>query len=127
VEHAMREWLRRLKSDGVRLKDGPRLTNIRFADDLILYAHTKTELTRMVNTLVQEFGQIGLQLNVDKSKIIALQSEEEYVPQYLRVGGGRIPVLESVARHKYLGVSIQGDATARVFFFVFLLHTSSKS
>ena len=38
---------------------------------------------------------------------------EEYIPQYLRASGGRIPVLERVARHKYLGVSIPGDVTAR--------------
>ena len=47
-----------------------RLTNIRYADDLMLYARSFPALVEMIETLSWEQHQIGSQLNAAKTKKI---------------------------------------------------------
>ena len=43
--------------------DGGRLTNVRFADDLVIYATSLPELTYMLDALVHELSLVGLEFN----------------------------------------------------------------
>ena len=48
--------------------DGGRLTNTRYADDIMLYAKSLPELTRILDLLTEEEAKVGLHLNVKKKK-----------------------------------------------------------
>ena len=47
-----------------------RVTNIRYADDILLFANSLTELVAMADMLLRELNQIGLKLNTEKTKIL---------------------------------------------------------
>ena len=52
LEHAMRKWKAKLVHHGVQLGHVSRLTNIRYADDLMLFATSS-------NDLIYMFAQLG--------------------------------------------------------------------
>ena len=70
LEHAMRKWKAKLLHHGVQLGHGNRLTNIRYADDLMLFATSSEDLIYMLETLIPELAACGLQLNSAKTKIL---------------------------------------------------------
>ena len=70
LEHAMRKWKAKLFHHGVQLGHGNRLTNIRYADDLMLFATSSKDLIYMLETLIPELAACGLQLNSAKTKIL---------------------------------------------------------
>ena len=69
LEQAVRRWKLRLRSHGIKIDDNERLTNVRFADDLIIYAHSAGELSESLSMLAEELRNIGLELNAEKTKI----------------------------------------------------------
>ena len=69
LEHAMRNWKQSLKSHGLHVGAVDRLTNIRYADDLLLFAKSWKELVEMLELLVVELNRVGLQLNTSKTKL----------------------------------------------------------
>ena len=40
-----------------------------YADDMVLWAETKTELTMKLNTVVDMMEKLGLQISIDKTEI----------------------------------------------------------
>ena len=68
LEHAMRNWKQSLKSHGLHVGAVDRLTNIRYADDLLLFAKSWKELVEIMELLVVELNRVGLQLNTSKTK-----------------------------------------------------------
>ena len=48
----------------------PRLTNTRYADDILLYARSLPELKEMTEILIPELNAVGLHLNSKKTKIL---------------------------------------------------------
>ena len=60
LEHAMRKWKLRLQHRGFDLGNGEYLTNLRYADDLMLYAKHWDELIFMMETLIVELSAVGL-------------------------------------------------------------------
>ena len=74
LEHAMCKWKKRLVGKGFALdenKTSPRLTNIRYADDLLLFAQSEQELIMMIETLIEVLEEYGLELNTSKTKILS--------------------------------------------------------
>ena len=69
MEHAVRRWKRSLRNTGIVIDGGERLTNVRFADDLIIYAHTAKELGNALSMLADELRSVGLDLNPKKTKV----------------------------------------------------------
>ena len=72
VEMIMRQWITRLQQHGIKIQSceqGKRLTHIRYADDLIIYATSLDELTGMVNMINEELKRCGLELNGKKHYI----------------------------------------------------------
>ena len=62
LESAFREWQSKLCEHGVLLDiDGKRLTNVRYADDVMLFAKTEEELSAMITLLVEAFENVGLE------------------------------------------------------------------
>ena len=50
------------------------LTNVRYADDLMLYARSDIDLASMVESLVEELAAVGLHLDTSKTKILTTQN-----------------------------------------------------
>ena len=88
-----------------------RLTNVRFADDIMLYAKSCSELMQMLESLILELGAIGLQLNSRKTKILTTASLAN--PTFLEVAGSFVEVLWGDRSHSYLGKLLCGDLSKR--------------
>ena len=54
LEQALRNWKARLSTHGLMIDTEERLTNVRFADDLIIYASSLKELIEMLDLLTRE-------------------------------------------------------------------------
>eukprot|EP00959_Pyramimonas_sp_CCMP1952_P046076 962425-Pyramimonas_sp.AAC.1 len=69
LRKAKSKW--RASSIGVPVSHvGERLTNLRFADDLLLAATSFTHIKTMIVALRTEAAEVGLQLHPDKTKIL---------------------------------------------------------
>ena len=77
-----------------------RLTNIRYADDLMLFAKSLTEMIQMVQMSEEELAAAGLHLNVSKTKLLTTDSNEP-VPQHVEIGNAWVEVLTDGDTHKY--------------------------
>ena len=64
-------WRSSLTTEGIFIAHGlPRLTNIIYADVILLYAKSLDELISMTEGLLYEMKKIGLSLNAKKTKIL---------------------------------------------------------
>ena len=64
--------------EGILIANGlQRLFNIRFADDIVLYAKSLEELTLVAEKLTRELKKIGLSLNFQKTKILRCNPEHD--------------------------------------------------
>ena len=71
IEYLFKQWKTKLKSHGWILNENfERLTNIRYADDVILFAKSLDELQYMLTTLLEIFGCAGLEAHDKKTKIL---------------------------------------------------------
>ena len=76
LEHAIQTWKDRLEGEGICLDENnllERLTNIRYANDLILFAKSLGESQFMLESLVDVLRGYGLELNVKKTKILSTE------------------------------------------------------
>ncbi|XP_057335067.1 uncharacterized protein LOC130673870 [Microplitis mediator] len=71
LQHAMGElpW----SNQGINI-NGNFLSHLRFADDIILFSETPHQLNTMVNELNQASIKTGLEMNLDKTKIMSNRS-----------------------------------------------------
>jgi len=84
-------WRRKVGNAGVDFQDGMRaLLDLRFADDILLFAKTFEETTFLLDELVTCLAEVGLQLNVRKTKVLTTQLQA-------------IEVLDRGSTHKWLG------------------------
>ena len=118
LEHCLRRWKSRLGTHGLKMSnvDGKdRLSNVRFADDLTIYANSLPELVEMLDMLVEELRRVGLDLNAKKSKILTLDEAtfNAQSPVLVEVADGFIEVLRAGESHKYLGAALPGDLRRR--------------
>ena len=81
------------------------LTNLRFADDVLLFATTAPQLTNMLNDLHDVAGSCGLELHPDKTVILCNLSTRRgrQAIKSVQVGGRLVKVLHYADATKYLG------------------------
>lgn len=94
LENKMKKLQWEEKKFGIRI-NGKYLSNLRFADDVIIIAKSSEELTQQIKELTTECSQAGLSINKTKTKVIT-NSEEipielenskiEYAKDYLYLG-----------------------------------------
>lgn len=87
---------RRLSWDNLEINvDGTSLTNLRFADDIVLFAKTPEDITKMIVDLATESEKVGLKLNPEKTRVmtngtkstIQLKNTEiSYTDEYVYLG-----------------------------------------
>jgi len=111
-EHAMREWKACLNDDGIHIGAPANLTNIRYADDWMLYAITWQELVLMLEGLKAALANIGLELNAEKTRIMTTASETNFA--YIDVDGDMIQTLADIETHMHLGRKIPTDSRCSV-------------
>jgi hypothetical protein len=108
LQYAMRplvdEWKR--KGYGIALGKGrdDRLTNLRFADDVVLVAGTKDQLQRMLQELHECTSKVGLQIHWGKTKCLSnLVDHERDGDGAVEVDGRPVQVLKYMESTMYLG------------------------
>ncbi|KAG7301329.1 hypothetical protein JYU34_014259 [Plutella xylostella] len=82
------------ESRGVNI-DGERLSHLRFADDIAVFAENPAQLQNMIQELATESNKVGLSMNTSKTKILTNGREEiisilgeniDYVKEYIYLG-----------------------------------------
>ncbi|KAL0882120.1 hypothetical protein ABMA27_000683 [Loxostege sticticalis] len=81
--------------------NGEYITHLRFADDIVVMAETLEDLGTMLDGLSRASQQVGLKMNMDKTKIM---SNVRVAPTPLKVGDS---ALEVVDEYVYLGQTVQ--------------------
>ncbi|KAG1665093.1 Transmembrane protease serine 2 [Nymphon striatum] len=91
-------------SNGIPI-NGDRLTNLRFADDVVLFSEFSQELQLMVEELKTSSSKVGLEINLSKTKVMFNRNVEI---QPIMTGN---VALDQVDRYTYLGqlISIHRD------------------
>ena len=105
-EHVMRPLKERWESKyGIRMgTDKDVLTNLRFADDILLVSHSLPSMTQMIEDLSRQAGMVGLSLHPEKTKILRNKwASKRGVPSYVMADGMRIEVMDPDGHTKYLG------------------------
>ena len=74
--------------------DGEFLSNLRFADDIFLCTETPQELQQMLQELSDESRQMGLKMNITKTKVMVVDNTPINVNNVL---------IENVPGNVYLG------------------------
>ena len=74
-----------------------KITNIRYADDLMLYARSLQDLKDMTTFLITELGAMGLQLNASKTKILTTVSGSR--PMHVELAGDSVEILSGRSKH----------------------------
>jgi hypothetical protein len=85
------------------------LTNLRFADDVLLFAHSKHDIVKMIKHLRAESSRFGLSLHLGKTKILT-NVPPAIRPAHLQVGESHIHVLRADESERYLGRKLSLDA-----------------
>ena len=85
-----------IKKWGDNLFEYTRLNNLRFADDIVLIARNEKELEGMAEDLRRESNEMGLTMNLTKTKIMSNIKNLNSV----ELNGTKI---ESVKKYRYLG------------------------
>ena len=80
------------------------MTNLRFADDVLLIAQSKTDVSKMLKHFSDSASQYGLKLNYDKTKVMTWDSLKNGSSS-IAVAGNRVEILGESVGEKYLGRS----------------------
>ena len=87
-----------------------RLTNIRYADDLMLFAMSSYDLIYVLPAMIPEFAVCGLQLSSAKAKILTTSPLDS--SEFVDVRGETVQVIHAGSVHKYLGRNLGGNLRA---------------
>ena len=84
LEHAMRKWKLKLTNEGLRLGQDIRLTNLRYADDLMIFATSREELVFMVETLAQTYFPYCIAVEWHETKVLTtLPYKRHHMSKYV--------------------------------------------
>lgn len=73
---AMASWRAENPSGGFDLGDGRRaLLDLRFADDILLFAKSSSELASLLDSLILSFSRVGLQLKALKTIVLTTEAQ----------------------------------------------------
>ena len=91
-----------MQDGGLDLGDGGiPLLDLRFADDILLFATSRVEGTRMVDALVTCLKEVGLALNASKPRIPTTQAQSGKT--VTTQNGLEMEILDATKAHKWLG------------------------
>ena len=108
LKNVIQRWQKK-KGMGIYLSDQERdcLTNLRFADDVMLFATSKEQIQKMMNEFKKATEKVGLRIHPDKTKILINQSTiNSNTKRYIKIGEMSIEILAKSESMKYLGQRI---------------------
>ena len=116
VDVAFQRAKARLGDHGLYLGEHiERLTNIRYADDILLFGNSLQELVEMSEIVLDELRQIGLKLNASKTKILRGDVDDgDADVAYIDVSGDLVQILDPQDSHKYLGKMLSTSISLRI-------------
>ena len=77
------------------------MTNLRFADDVLLIACSQADIAKMIADLRSESAKYGLKLHLGKTRI--LTNSGRTVPEVVHCRGLQVRTLPAAESEKYLG------------------------
>ena len=87
---------------GFDLHDGGcNLLDLRFADNILLFAHSADEATAILDSLVEELATVGLILHA--SNTVVLTSGAQPAASMCTPAGKSLEILPRATSHKWLG------------------------
>ena len=95
LKDEIQRWQKK-KGMGIYLSDQDRdcLTNLRFADDVMLFATSKEQIQKMMNEFKKATEKVGLRIHPDKTKILSNQSTiNSNTKRHIEVGEMSIEIL----------------------------------
>ena len=102
LEVALKKWREQLQNGGLDFGDGGiPLLDLRFADDILLFATPSVEAARMVDALVTCLKEVGLALKASKTKILTTQAQPGKT--VTTQNGLEMEILDATKAHKWLG------------------------
>ena len=110
MRRAKQKWASKKYGFKLQLHADDRLTNLRFADDILLLAGSLNHLTHMLTDLITEARKAGLELHPDKTKIMHnghRPPRSTRTPDSVHVLGMKIEILPPYRSTKYLGRLLQ--------------------
>ena len=88
---------------GLKLSvQGDLLSNLRFADDVVLFAHRVDHVEQMVEDLAQTSARYGLKLNFSKTKVLTWDALAKG-RSTIEVSGQKVAIIKEDESEKYLG------------------------
>ena len=102
VDWVMRNTLQE-GNTGIRWKFNTKLEDLDFADDITLLSSTRQHIQTKTDKLTHEAERVGLKVNVDKCKLLQINSQSNDV---VEVNGRGI---EDVDRFVYLGATVSKE------------------
>lgn len=97
------------KKRGIQWNPFTRLADLDYADDIVAMAHTMTEIKAFTDDLVKFASVVGLKVNVAKTKLMKINTQNTRATNQLTVEG---VVVEEVENFKYLGSIVNKDGGA---------------
>ena len=116
LDVAFENWRVQLGTEGILISNSvSRLTDTRYADDVLLYAKSLEELQKMTELLIVELKKVGLELNAEKTKILHSSVEDDGANRdYVDINGDFVRVLHGNECHRYLGRFLSLSAPDRI-------------
>ena len=108
LKDEIQRWQKK-KGMGIYLSDHNHdcLTNLRFADDVMLFATSKEQILKMMCEFKKAIEKVGLRIHPDKTKILSNQSTiNSNKKRHIKVGEMSIEILTRNESVKYLGQRI---------------------
>ena len=108
LKDEIQRWQKK-KGMGIHLSDHDHdyLTNLRFADDVMLFATSKEQLRKMLCEFKKATEKVGIRIHPDKTKILSNQNTmNSNTKKHLQVDGMSIEVLTKNESAKYFGQKI---------------------
>ena len=108
LKDEIQRWQKK-KGMGIHLSDHDHdcLTNLRFADDVMLFATSKEQIRKMMCDFKKATEKVGLRIHPDKTKILSNQSTiNSDTKKHIEVGDMSIEILTRNESVKFLGQRI---------------------
>ena len=108
LKDEIQRWQKK-KGMGIYLSDQDRdcLTNLRFADDVMLFATSKRQIQAMMCEFKEATKKVGLTIHPNKTKILSSESSmNPDTKRYMKIGDLDIEILAKRESVKYLGQRI---------------------
>ena len=88
---------------------GPNLLDLRFADDILIFARSRHELGQLIDSLMIHLEQVGLLLNPEKTVVL---TNEAQPPPFLATDSGlKLTILQRNVGQKWLGCMLTAEGT----------------